>query len=164
MDDPTPLERRVLDAVTATGEPYDVIEIDPELAETATFCAHYGYPLETSGNCILVASKDDPPVLAAGVALATTKLDVNKRLRKLLGVRKLSFAPPELTREHTGMEIGGVTPFALPAGLPLYLDARITGLERVVVGGGGRRLKLSVTPAALTAVGGEYVEDLALPL
>ncbi len=164
MDDPTPLERRVLDAVTATGEPYDVIEIDPELAETATFCAHYGYPLETSGNCILVASKDDPPVLAAGVALATTKLDVNKRLRKLLGVRKLSFAPPELTREHTGMEIGGVTPFALPAGLPLYLDARITGLERVVVGGGGRRLKLSVTPVALTAVGGEYVEDLALPL
>jgi prolyl-tRNA editing enzyme YbaK/EbsC (Cys-tRNA(Pro) deacylase) len=111
--------------------PYETIEIDPALADTAAFCEHYGYPLETSGNCILVASKDDPPVIAACVVLATTKLDVNKRVRKRLGVRKLSFAPPELTREVTGMEIGGVTPFALPSDLPLYLDARIADLDRV---------------------------------
>jgi prolyl-tRNA editing enzyme YbaK/EbsC (Cys-tRNA(Pro) deacylase) len=156
-------ERAVLAAVAATGEPYEVVEIDPDLADTAAFCAHYGYPLEASGNCIVVASKDDPPVLAACVALATTKLDVNKRVRRLLGVRKLSFAPAELTRAATGMEIGGVTPFGLPGSLPLYLDARIAGLERVIVGGGSRRLKLAVAPAALTAVGGEFVADLAVP-
>jgi prolyl-tRNA editing enzyme YbaK/EbsC (Cys-tRNA(Pro) deacylase) len=159
-----PLERRVLDAVEATAEPFEVIEIDPDLAETAAFCERYGYPLETSGNCILVASSDDDPVMAACVVLATTKLDVNKRVRKRLGVRKLSFAPAELTRDVTGMEIGGVTPFALPEDLPLWIDARIVGLERVIVGGGSRRLKLAVSPAALTAVGGEVVEDLALPL
>ena len=159
-----PTEASVLTALAATGAPYEVIEIDPELADTAAFCAHYGYPLEASGNCIVVASKDDPPVLAACVALATTKLDVNKRVRRLLGVRKLSFAPADLTREATGMEIGGVTPFALPASLPLYLDARIEALERVIVGGGSRRLKLSVAPAALLAVGGELIEDLAVPL
>ena len=160
-DDPT-IERQVLDAVEATGEPFDVIEIDPDLADTAAFCERYGFPLETSGNCILVASKDDPPVLAACLALATTKLDVNKRVRKRLGVRKCSFAPPELTREVTGMEIGGVTPFGLPAELPLWADARIAHLDRVIVGGGSRRLKLSVTPGALAAVGAEFVEDLAI--
>jgi prolyl-tRNA editing enzyme YbaK/EbsC (Cys-tRNA(Pro) deacylase) len=159
-----PTEEAVLAAVAATGAPFDVVEIDPDLADTAAFCAHYGYPLEASGNCILVASRDDPPVLAACVALATTKLDVNKRVRKLLGVRKLSFAPADLTRELTGMEIGGVTPFALPADVPLYLDAALAELDRVIVGGGSRRLKLHVDPAALVAVGGEYVEDLALPL
>jgi prolyl-tRNA editing enzyme YbaK/EbsC (Cys-tRNA(Pro) deacylase) len=158
------VEAEVLAAVDATGEPYETIDIDPALADTAAFCERYGYPLETSGNCILVASKDDPPVLAACLALATTKLDVNKRVRKLLGVRKLSFAPAELTREVTGMEIGGVTPFSLPPELPLFLDARIRDLDRVVVGGGGRSLKLVVAPAALVAVGGTYVEDLAFPL
>jgi prolyl-tRNA editing enzyme YbaK/EbsC (Cys-tRNA(Pro) deacylase) len=158
------LEARVMAAVEATGEPFETIPIDPELADTAAFCEHYGYPPETSGNCILVASKDDPPVMAACVVLATTKLDVNKRVRKRLGVRKLSFAPPELTREVTGMEIGGVTPFALPSDLPLWVDARIAELDRVIVGGGSRGLKLSVPPAALTAVGGEMVDDLALPL
>jgi prolyl-tRNA editing enzyme YbaK/EbsC (Cys-tRNA(Pro) deacylase) len=158
------IEASVLAALDATGAPYETVEIDPALADTAPFCERYGYPLETSGNCILVASKDDPPVLAACVALATTKLDVNKRVRKLLGVRKLSFAPAELTREVTGMEIGGVTPFALPNDLPLYLDARIRDLDRVVVGGGSRSLKLVVAPEALTAVGGRYVDDLATPL
>jgi prolyl-tRNA editing enzyme YbaK/EbsC (Cys-tRNA(Pro) deacylase) len=157
-------ESAVLAAVAATGEPYEVLEIDPALADTAEFCAHYGYAMEASGNCILVASRDDPPVLAACVVLATTKLDVNKRVRKLLGVRKLSFAPADLTRQTTGMEIGGVTPFALPADVPLYLDARIAELDRVIVGGGSRRLKLHVAPAALVAVGGEYVTDLAVPL
>jgi len=157
-------EAAVLAAVAATGEPYEVVEIDPALADTAAFCAHYGFPLEASGNCIVVASKDDPPVLASCVALATTKLDVNKRVRRLLGVRKLSFAPAELTREATGMEIGGVTPFGLPGSLPLYLDARLGTLDRVVVGGGSRRLKLAVAPAALVAIGGELVEDLAVPL
>jgi prolyl-tRNA editing enzyme YbaK/EbsC (Cys-tRNA(Pro) deacylase) len=159
-----PTEAAVLAAVAATGEPYEVIEIDPALADTAAFCERYGYPLEASGNCIVVASKDEPPVLAACVALATTKLDVNKRVRRLLGVRKLSFAPAELTRQATGMAIGGVTPFGLPASLPLYLDARIAELERVIVGGGSRRLKLSVAPAALVAAGGEFVDDLAIPV
>ncbi len=160
--DEAELERRVLAAVAATGEPFEEIRIDPALADTAAFCAHYGYPLERSGNCILVASRDEPPVMAACVALATTKLDVNKRVRKRLGVRKLSFAPAELTRAVTGMEIGGVTPFALPPDLPLWIDARIAALDAVIVGGGSRGLKLSVPPAALAAVGGEFVEDLAV--
>jgi prolyl-tRNA editing enzyme YbaK/EbsC (Cys-tRNA(Pro) deacylase) len=181
--DLTDLERSVLASVQATGAPFDVIQIDPALADTAAFCDTYGYPLEISGNCILVASRTDPPVFAACVALATTKLDVNRRIRRLLGVRKLSFASPELTRQATGMEIGGVTPFGLAVGpsdagvgpesprdtprdgtVPLWVDARIAGLDRVVVGGGSRRLKLSVAPAALIAVGGEFVEDLAIPL
>ena len=157
-------EAAVLAAIAATGAAHEVLEIDPTLADTAAFCEAYGYDPATSGNCILVASRDDPPVVAACVVLATTKLDVNRRVRKLLGVRKLSFASAELTAELTGMQIGGVTPFALPDGLPLYVDARIAALDRVLVGGGSRRLKLDVDPAALTAVRGELIDDLAVDL
>jgi prolyl-tRNA editing enzyme YbaK/EbsC (Cys-tRNA(Pro) deacylase) len=161
-DRPDEVAARALAAVEATGLPFEQIPIDPALADTAEFCAHYGYPLEVSGNCILVASRDEDPVMAACVVLATTRLDVNKRVRKLLGVRRLSFAPAELTLQVTGMELGGVTPFGLPAGLPLWVDARIRDLDRVIVGGGSRALKLAVPPAALAAVGAEFVEDLAI--
>ncbi len=167
--DPSDIEQRVLAAVEATGEPFDVIEVDPRLADTAEFCAHYGFPLETSANCILVASRDETPVVAACLVLAPTRLDVNRRVRRLLGVRRLSFAPPDLTLEVTGMLIGGVTPFALPRtqpsdpdrSLPLWIDERVRAHDRVIVGGGSRSIKLSVTPTALEAVGGEFVTDLA---
>ena len=54
--------------------------------------------------------------------LATTSLDVNNVVRREMGVRKASFARAEPRCELTGMEIGGVTPFGLPAGLPVLVD------------------------------------------
>ena len=156
-----PIAARALAAVAATGEAYEVVSIDPALADTAAFCEHYGYALDISANCLLVASRDEPPALAACLVLATTRLDVNRTVRKLMGVRKLSFAPAELTLERTGMQLGGVTPFGLDPAIPLSIDARIMACERVIVGGGSRSVKLLVAPAALTAIGGQVVEGLA---
>jgi hypothetical protein len=34
-----------------------VAEIDPGLADTAEFCAHYGMPLDTSANCVIIAGR-----------------------------------------------------------------------------------------------------------
>ncbi len=161
MTDDRSIEPRVLATLDALGVPYETVEIDPDLADTAAFCEHYGYAPEDSANCIVVASRDDDPVLAACVVLATTRLDVNKRVRKLMGVRRVSFAPAELTAEVTGMTMGGVTPFALPDDLPLYVDHRVMERERVIVGGGSRSLKVLVAPEALVAAGAEVVEDLA---
>lgn len=161
VSDDRSIEPRVLESLDRLGLPYDTIEIDPALADTADFCAHYGYRMDESANCIVVASRDDDPVVAACVVLATTRLDVNKRVRRLLGVRKLSFAPPDLTAEVTGMTMGGVTPFGLPEELPLYVDHRVMEPDRVIVGGGSRSLKLYVPPEALVRAGGEVVEDLA---
>ena len=104
----------VLKTVTNLGLPYEVIEIDPALADTALFCEHYGFPMQQSGNTIIVASKKEPKVFVACVVLATTMVDVNKRVRKLMGVSKASFASAEEMKKLTGMEVGGVTPFSLP--------------------------------------------------
>ena len=99
--------------------------------------------MDDSANAILVVGKSDPPVYAVGVVLATTRLDVNRTVRRRLGMRKASFAPPMRPAELTGMEIGGVTPFALPDGLPLWIDSRVMERERVVVGGGSRPARWS---------------------
>lgn len=163
MTDDRSVETEVLAALDAAGVPYARMEIDPALADTADFCAHYGVAPEDSANCIVVASRDEPPALAACVVLATHRLDVNRTVRRRLGARKASFAPPELTAEVTGMTMGGVTPFGLPAGLPLWVDAAVMERDEVIVGGGSRSLKLRVAPQALVDVGGEVVEDLARP-
>lgn len=163
MDDDRSIEQEVLAALDAAGIEHTTMEVDPALADTADFCAHYGVAPEDSANCIVVASRDDPPRLAACVVLATHRLDVNRTVRKRLEARKASFASAELTHEVTGMTMGGVTPFGLPDDLPLWIDEAVMSRDEVIVGGGSRSLKLRVAPAALLAVGGEVVAGLARP-
>jgi prolyl-tRNA editing enzyme YbaK/EbsC (Cys-tRNA(Pro) deacylase) len=136
------IERAVRAALDRLGVVYEVMPCDPALADTAAFCAHYGVAPAESANTILVASRKEPKVYAACLALATTKLDVNHKVSELLGVKKLSFASAEETVAVTGMMIGGVTPFGLPEGMAFYVDSRIARLASVVVGGGSRSSKL----------------------
>lgn len=153
----------VLETVANLGVLHEVIVIDPAFADTDAFCEKYGFPLEKSGNTIVVASKKEPKVYVACVVLAITRLDVNKRVRKLMGVSKASFASAEEMNALTGMDVGGVTPFSLPDGMPLYVDSRVMALEWVILGGGGRDRKLKITPEVFHQLGAEIVEDLALP-
>jgi prolyl-tRNA editing enzyme YbaK/EbsC (Cys-tRNA(Pro) deacylase) len=139
------------------------MECDPALADTAAFVAAYGVPPERSANTILVASKGAEPTYVACVLLATTSLDVNNAVRREMGVRKASFARAEPVMELTGMEIGGVTPFGLPAGLPVLVDSRVMEPDWVVLGGGNRSSKLRVAPDVLRRVPGlRVVEGLAV--
>jgi Uncharacterized conserved protein len=128
----------VLKTVANLGIPYEVIEIDSDLADTALFCESYGFPIEQSGNTIIIASKKEPKLFAACVVLATTKLDVNKCVRNLMGVSKVSFATAEEMKELTGMQVGGVTPFSLSKEVKLYVDSRIMRLNWLILGGRGR--------------------------
>ena len=149
-------------ALDPLGLPYELFPCDPALADTAAFCAAYGFDPEDSANTILVIGKSEPRRYAACVVLAPNRLDVNRTVRDRLGTRKASFAPSEATREITGMEIGGVTVFGLPAGLPIWVDARVMGRERIVLGGGSRSWKVLASPSILAALpGAEVVVGLA---
>jgi len=142
--------------------PYELFPCDPALADTAQFCAAYGFSPDESANTIVVVGKGDPRVYAACIVLATHRLDVNRAVRDKLGTRKASFAGPDETRELTGMEIGGVTPFGLPDGLPVWIDADVMARSRLILGGGSRSWKVISSPALLKAVpGAEVVEGLA---
>jgi len=141
---------------------YDAIECDPDIADTRDFCSHYGYELSESANVLLIASKKGEPKYAACVVLATHRLDVNKVARKKLGASRISFAKPEQTRELTGMELGGVTPFGLPDNIPVWIDADVMKCARVILGGGNRSSKIIMAPDNLLRVpNSEVVEDLA---
>jgi prolyl-tRNA editing enzyme YbaK/EbsC (Cys-tRNA(Pro) deacylase) len=153
--------QRALDAAAIAHE---VLPCDPDLADTAAFCEHYGFTLEESANTILVASKKaEPAKYAVCVVLADSHLDVNKKVCQLLGVKKASFASAEDTVRLTGMQIGGVTVFGIQ-GLPVYVDARLMEQQRVVMGGGNRSSKVVLDPAELVKLPGiKVVEGLAKP-
>ncbi len=155
---------QVREALDAAGVEYEVMACDPELADTAAFCEHYGVPVEQSANTILVAGKPrggGEKTYVACVVLAHTRLDVNGAVRRRLDVKKASFASADETRDLTGMLIGGVTAAALPEGMALWVDARVMDAEWVVLGGGDRSTKIKAAPSVLLALGAEVVDDLA---
>jgi prolyl-tRNA editing enzyme YbaK/EbsC (Cys-tRNA(Pro) deacylase) len=155
--------RERLDAALGPlGVAYELFPCDPALADTAQFCAAYGFSPDESANTIVVVGKADPRRYAACVVLATHRLDVNRVVRDRLGTRKASFAGADETRELTGMEIGGVTPFGLPQGLPVWVDAAVMARPRVVLGGGSRSWKVIAPPEILLRLPlAEAVERLA---
>jgi len=156
------IEARVRAALERSGLDHEVFPCDPELADTAAFCDHYGYPPQNSANTILVKAKTGGERYAVCVLLADSRLDVNKVVRKRLGARRVSFASAEETRALTGMEIGGVTPLDLPDDLPLWVDERVMRCDYIILGGGSRACKVKVTPRIFERLGNvETVTGLA---
>ena len=157
------IERKVADQIESLGVRYEMFEIDPDFADTAAFCEKYGFPMEKSGNTIVVASKRGQKKHCACIVAATDRLDVNKRVKGLMGVSRASFAGAEETMELTGMMIGGVTPFGLPSELPIYADAKLSGLEYVIIGGGSRSSKIKLAPSELGKLPNlEFVDGLSM--
>ena len=139
-----------------------VAAIDPDLADTATFCERYGVGADASANCVVVKGKRGGDVrFAACLVLATTRADVNGIVRKRLDVRSASFAPMDEAVALTGMQYGGITPLGLPADWPILVDEAVAASSGVVVGGGVRGSKLFVPGAVLAALpGAEVIEGL----
>jgi len=156
------IEQGVIDALDALGADYTIMPCDPGLADTAAFCEHYGVALEDSANAILVSSKRPAGQLALCLVLATQRLDVNRRVRDAMAVKKLSFASPDATIEATGMVIGGVTPFGLD-GLATLVDPEVVARPRVIVGGGSRSMKINVDPEVFRRAPDVQVVEIAQP-
>jgi prolyl-tRNA editing enzyme YbaK/EbsC (Cys-tRNA(Pro) deacylase) len=141
----------------------EVAEIDPNLADTAAFCAAYGSPMESSANCVVVAGRrGEQTRYAACLVLATTRADVNGLVRRRLDARKASFAPMADAVALTGMEYGGITPIGLPESWPILVDSRVVAVPHVIIGSGVRHSKIAIAGPALGALPGtEVIEGLA---
>jgi prolyl-tRNA editing enzyme YbaK/EbsC (Cys-tRNA(Pro) deacylase) len=134
----------VLAALKTLDLAYQVLDCDPAAADTAAFCARYGYAPDTVANTILVVAKGEPRRYAACVVRADRRLDVNHVVRPLFGASRASFASAEETERTTGMALGGVTPFGLPGGVPVFLDESLLSVDRLILGGGDRSSKIRI--------------------
>ncbi len=139
-----------------------VAAIDPGLADTAAFCAHYEISMEDGANCVIVqARRGERTWYAACLVRGSDRADVNGVVRRHLDARKLSFAPMDDAVALSGMEYGGITPVGLPADWAILVDESVAGHERLIVGSGIRGSKLLVTGAFLAGLPNAEVLPIA---
>ena len=149
------LAQPVRDFLASIGDITEVgvAEIDPTLSDTAAFCAHYGVQFAQAANCVVLeARRGEETWYVACVILATTKADINGLGRKILDVRKLSFAPMESAVTESKMEYGAITPVGLPHNWPILIDKAVIETPYVVIGSGIRKSKLIVSGTFLATV------------
>jgi prolyl-tRNA editing enzyme YbaK/EbsC (Cys-tRNA(Pro) deacylase) len=140
-----------------TGE-VAVVEIDPDLADTAAMSEAYDVPMTAGGNCVVVSgARAGDERIAACVVRADTRADVNTLVRKLLDVRKCSFLPMDRAVAETGMEHGGITPLGLPDPWRILVHDALLDEPVVVIGSGVRRSKLLVPGRLLADLPGAEV-------
>jgi prolyl-tRNA editing enzyme YbaK/EbsC (Cys-tRNA(Pro) deacylase) len=147
---------------TAAGD-VEVFAIDPQIADTAALLDATDLPPATSANCVLVAgTRSGEERIAACMVLANTRADVNKRVKKLLDVRKASFLPLGRAVDESGMEYGGIGPIGLPENYRVLIDSRVAEAKELIIGSGIRGSKILISGSALASLpGAEVIEGLA---
>ena len=154
---------QVLAQLTKLNLSYEVIQCDPELADTFEFCNHYGYKLEECGNTILAASKRGVKKYACCLVRGSDKVNINKTVRNLLEVSKISFATKDESEQVTGMTSGGITLVGLPESIPIFVDKKVLQMEKIILGSGNRNSKILLDTKDLQLIPNtQFIENLSM--
>ena len=61
-----------------------------------------------------------------------------KNLARQIGAKSVEPCAPEVANRHSGYLVGGTSPFATRRAMPVYIEATILELPRIVINGGRR--------------------------
>ena len=75
-----------------------------------------------------------------------------KELARQIGAKRVAPCKPEDATRHSGYQIGGCSPFGLKKPMPVYLEASILTLERVLINGGKRGFLVGMSPQDIVRV------------
>ncbi|MEK9690300.1 MAG: YbaK/EbsC family protein, partial [Burkholderiaceae bacterium] len=85
-----------------------------------------------------------------------------KALARATGYKSIEPCTPVVAQRHSGYLVGGTSPFGLRKDMPIYLEASILELEKILINGGGRGFLLEITPQTLVDVLGGVTVNCAL--
>ncbi|GEM_PF-423287 len=141
-----------------------VFNVPDDASDTDACMTRYNIPVEDNANTIIVRFKKNGAAhLAAIVALADKRIDINGAARRALEASRVSFASREDAVSASGMEYGGITAFGLPVGWRILVDTAVLERKVIVMGAGIREAKLLLPPSALLSLSGVSVVSLAKP-
>ena len=86
-----------------------------------------------------------------------------KNLARAIGVKSVEPCRPEVANRHSGYLVGGTSPFGFRRpGVPVYVEASVLGLDRLLINGGRRGYLLGMAPQVLVDLLGAQPVHCAL--
>ena len=139
---------------------YEVHFYDEAIRDAQDVAAAIGFAAdEVFKTLVAQASAIQKPVLV--ILPANSQMNL-KRLAKALGVKKAALVTQAEAERVTGLQVGGISALALmEKRWDVYLDRRALRQERIVISAGKRGVQLRVETAALIALLGCQLIDVA---
>lgn len=69
-----------------------------------------------------------------------------KNLARQIGVKSVVPCAPEVANRHSGYLVGGTSPFGLRKAMPIYVEATILELPKILINGGRRGYLVGIDP------------------
>ncbi|MBS77346.1 aminoacyl-tRNA deacylase [Variovorax sp. Varisp41] len=85
-----------------------------------------------------------------------------KNLARQIGAKSVEPCKPEVAQRHSGYMVGGTSPFGTRREMPVYVEATVLALPRIVLNGGRRGYLIGIDPQVCVQLLGATPVECAL--
>ena len=85
-----------------------------------------------------------------------------KNLARAIGAKAVEPCRPEVAQRHSGYLVGGTSPFGTKKSMPVYVEAGVLALPRILINGGRRGYLVGLAPSVLVEALGARPVSCAL--
>ena len=131
--------------VVFTEHPYDYLEHGGALHSAEVL----GFDPFMVVKTLVMQDQDARPLL---VLMHGNRKVSTKNLARQIGAKSVEPCLPEVANRHSGYLVGGTSPFATRRQMPVYLEATILELPKILINGGRRGYLVGLDPKVCVAL------------
>jgi Cys-tRNA(Pro) deacylase len=131
--------------VAFTEHVYDYVEH----GGTAESSRQLGVPEREVVKTLVMQNERAEPLI---VLMHGDKQVSTKNLARAIGAKSVEPCKPDVAQRHSGYLVGGTSPFGTRKAMPVYVEATVLDLPRILINGGRRGYLVGIDPAVLVSV------------
>jgi Cys-tRNA(Pro) deacylase len=141
--------------VVFTEHPYDYVEH----GGAAESSRQLGVPLHEVVKTLVMQDERAQPLV---VLMHGDREVSTKNLARAIGAKSVEPCKPEVAQRHSGYLVGGTSPFGTRKAMPVYVQASVLTLPRILINGGRRGYLVGIAPQVVVDLLGAKAVDCAL--
>ena len=128
--------------VAFTEHPYDYVDH----GGTAESARQLGVPEHEVVKTLVMQDDKAQPLI---VLMHGDRQVSTKNLARDIGAKSVEPCKPDVAQRHSGYLVGGTSPFGTKKAMPVYVEATVLELPRILINGGQRGYLIGIEPGVL---------------
>ncbi|MDD5334464.1 MAG: aminoacyl-tRNA deacylase [Rhodoferax sp.] len=125
--------------VAFSEHPYEYLEHGGALHSAETL----GFDPFMVVKTLIMQDQDAKPLV---VLMHGNRKVSTKNLARQIGAKSVAPCQPEVANRHSGYLVGGTSPFGTRRSMPVYIEASILELPKILINGGRRGYLVGIAP------------------